>query len=106
MVILHLDPDYPSQMAALLQGHSAIPVAEATDMVKVQPDRAYIIPPAYDLEMVDGQIRLSDGAKASIRTPGAAGGAGGAEGAGRAGAGARAGNAEAATSEPARAGGR
>jgi two-component system CheB/CheR fusion protein len=60
VVILHLDPDYPSQMASLLQGHSAIPVAEATEMVKVEPDRAYIIPPAYDLEMVDGHIGLRE----------------------------------------------
>ena len=57
-----------------------------------------------EIVVTDGQIRLSDGAKASIRTPGASGSAGGAGGAGRAGAGARAGNAEAATPEPARAG--
>ncbi len=60
VVILHLDPDRESQMSHLLQNRASIPVMQVTETVRVEPGRAYIIPPGHDLEMVDGHIRLSE----------------------------------------------
>ncbi|CAN5252327.1 hypothetical protein BH20GEM2_BH20GEM2_06540 [soil metagenome] len=59
VVIVHLDPDRESQMAHLLQNRAAIPVAQVAETVRVEPGRAYIIPPGHYLEIADDHIRLS-----------------------------------------------
>src|SRR3712207_2494842 len=60
VVILHLAPDYPSQAAALLQAHTAMPVMQVTDRVPVAPNHVYVIPPAKHLVLADGHLQLDE----------------------------------------------
>ncbi|HUP94215.1 MAG TPA: chemotaxis protein CheB, partial [Burkholderiales bacterium] len=59
VVILHLSPDHESQLAELLQGVAAIPVVQVRERVKVEVDRAYVIPPNQSLSVEDGHLSLS-----------------------------------------------
>jgi two-component system CheB/CheR fusion protein len=60
VIILHLSPEYESNLAALLQRKTKMPVIQITETVKVEPNRVYVIPPAKHLIMVDGVIKLAD----------------------------------------------
>ena len=59
VVIVHLDPAHKSQMARLIQSHTAMPVSQPENSVKIKPNHVYIIPPDKDLSLDDGQIRTS-----------------------------------------------
>jgi two-component system CheB/CheR fusion protein len=59
VVVPHLDPAHKSLMASLLSKHTAVPVDEATEGVRVEPNHAYIIPPNKELTIVDGQLHLT-----------------------------------------------
>lgn len=59
VVILHLSPTYDSNAAALIQSVSLMPVVQVTEAVPVVPNQIYVIPPAHDLSMIDGSIRLN-----------------------------------------------
>ena len=58
VVILHLSPEYESQLPAILQTHTSMPVIQVQETVKVEPNHVYVIPPTKYLTMVDGEIRL------------------------------------------------
>ncbi len=58
VVILHLSQQHESHLAAILQQHISMPVAQATEAVKIEPNHVYVIPSAKHLEMVDGAIKL------------------------------------------------
>jgi len=60
VVILHLSPTHESNAASLLQQVTVMPVIQVTEAVQVQPDHVYVIPPARDLSMLDGSIRLHE----------------------------------------------
>lgn len=60
VVILHLSPSYDSNAAALLQSVTLMPVVQVTEAVRVVPNQVYVIPPSYDLSMVDGSIHLHE----------------------------------------------
>ena len=50
VVILHLSPEFESQLAHVLQANSFIPVTQVQEeRVKVQPDHVYVIPPNRSL---------------------------------------------------------
>jgi two-component system, chemotaxis family, CheB/CheR fusion protein len=59
VVILHLTPDYDSQLAQVIQMVTSIPVTKVTEQVLVEPDHIYVIPPNQHLMMVDGHITVS-----------------------------------------------
>ncbi len=60
VVILHLSPDFESQLSKILQVVSAIPVIEITeDQILVEPDKVYVIPPNKALTIIDGYLQLS-----------------------------------------------
>jgi len=59
VLIQHLDPTHKSMMAALLTGHTAMPVVEAADGMPVERDRVYVIPPGYALSIRGGALRLT-----------------------------------------------
>jgi len=59
VVVVHLPPDRESHLAALLQGATPMPVVQVREAVRVEPNRVYVIPPAKQLSMADGQLRLS-----------------------------------------------
>ena len=58
VVIMHLDPERESRIAAILQDRAAIPVTQVTGPVTVEADRVYVIPPGHDLELHAGAIRV------------------------------------------------
>lgn len=58
VVIMHLDPERESRIAALLQDRASIPVTQVTRPTAVRPDHAYVISPGHDLAMQDATIRV------------------------------------------------
>jgi two-component system CheB/CheR fusion protein len=58
--IQHLDPSHESNLAIILQRETKMPVKEAVDKIKVEPDHLYVIPPNKEMTLVDGIIAVSD----------------------------------------------
>jgi two-component system CheB/CheR fusion protein len=57
VVVQHLDPAAKSLLAELLQRVTAMPVREATEMMGVEPDCVYVIPPNRELSLFDGILK-------------------------------------------------
>ncbi len=57
VLILHLSPAHESSVAEILQNHTAMKVLQVTEVVRIEPDHVYVIPPVMDLQMSDGHIR-------------------------------------------------
>jgi two-component system CheB/CheR fusion protein len=57
--VQHLDPTHPSMLTEILQRSSRIPVSEAVDQTKVEPDRVYVIPPGNDMIIQRGVLKIS-----------------------------------------------
>ena len=57
VVILHLSPQHESNLPALIQNQTSLPVTQVTNAVKVEPNHVYVIPPSKYLVIVDGMIR-------------------------------------------------
>lgn len=53
VVIVHLAPDYPSQLAEILQGATRMSVNQVADSPELKPDCVYVIPPDREL-VIDG----------------------------------------------------
>jgi two-component system CheB/CheR fusion protein len=60
VVILHLSPQYESNLPALIQNQTSLAVTQVREAVKVEPDHVYVIPPSKYLVMLDGMIRLTE----------------------------------------------
>ncbi len=58
VVIMHLSPTQHSELGAVLQRFTAMPVLEATDGLRVQPNRVYVIPPDRDMSILHGVLLL------------------------------------------------
>ena len=56
VVVVHLDPDYRSDLAAILGARTRMPVVQVEDGAKLEPDHVYVIPPDKQLELVDHRI--------------------------------------------------
>ncbi|MFN7928755.1 MAG: CheR family methyltransferase [Blastocatellia bacterium] len=59
VVILHLSPDHDSQLAAVLQTVTKIPVTQVTETVRISPNHVYVVSPNQHLEMHDGTITVT-----------------------------------------------
>ena len=60
VIVQHLDPSHDSMMVALLAGHTSMPVLLATDGMKIECERVYVIPPGVYLSVDDkGALRIS-----------------------------------------------
>lgn len=59
VVILHLSPEYDSQLATVLQTVTPIPVTPVTERVRVEPNHAYVVLPNQHLTMDDGHLTVS-----------------------------------------------
>ena len=59
VIIQHLDPNHPSVLPPLLRKKSVVPVMEATDGLRVQRDRVYVIPPDAIMTVSAGALRLA-----------------------------------------------
>ncbi|RFP65135.1 hypothetical protein D0N36_10665 [Hymenobacter lapidiphilus] len=58
VVVMHLAPDQPSELPAVLQRFTPMPVHEATDGLKVRLNHVYVIPPDRDMSMLHGTLLL------------------------------------------------
>ena len=67
VVILHLSPDFDSQLAEVLQQVTKMPVAQVTERVRVEPDHIYVVPPDRHLTMEDGYVNVSQNVEVEDR---------------------------------------
>jgi two-component system CheB/CheR fusion protein len=58
ILVQHLDPSQPSRLTELLGKASPIPVQEAVEGTRVEPDHVYVIPPGSDMTIRDHKLRL------------------------------------------------
>ncbi|MGH9328183.1 MAG: chemotaxis protein CheB [Terriglobia bacterium] len=57
--VQHLAPQHESALTELLARATRIPVSEAKEGVKVEPDRVYVIPPNANMAIRKGRLRLT-----------------------------------------------
>lgn len=60
VVIQHLDPHHESELAEILQNHTAMMVTQIQGQEQVQPNTVYIIPPGFSLSLKHGVLLLSE----------------------------------------------
>src|SRR3954463_8710203 len=58
VVVMHLSPDFESQLANVIQQKTKMPVMQVTEPVKVKPDHVYVIPPNQQLTFNDSLLTL------------------------------------------------
>ncbi|MFZ2196270.1 MAG: chemotaxis protein CheB, partial [Thermodesulfovibrionales bacterium] len=59
VLVSHLDPGHASMLTEILQRLTKMPVVEAEDQMKLEPDHVYVIPPNRDMEISHGALQLS-----------------------------------------------
>ena len=59
VVVQHLDPTHKAMLAELLQRGCAMPVREATEAMRVEPDVVYVIPPNTELTVAGDLLHLA-----------------------------------------------
>jgi two-component system, chemotaxis family, CheB/CheR fusion protein len=59
VVVQHLDPTQKALLPELLQRVTAMPVREAEQGTRVEPDCVYVIPPNTELSVLDGALKLA-----------------------------------------------
>jgi two-component system chemotaxis response regulator CheB len=60
LVVLHISPRHPSQLASVLQRHASVPVADAADLERPVPGHVYLAPADRHLLLgADGRLHLS-----------------------------------------------
>jgi two-component system, chemotaxis family, CheB/CheR fusion protein len=59
LLVLHLDPTHESLLTEILGAAATVPVSQAQDGMPLRPDRAYVIPPNFNMEVGGGKIRLT-----------------------------------------------
>ena len=60
VMIQHLDPTHTSNMVNLLKRQTQMPVAEATDGMKLEPNHVYMVPPNKNMTITDRTLRLEE----------------------------------------------
>jgi PAS domain S-box-containing protein len=58
VVILHLSPNYDSQLAKILQQETQVPVVKVTAKILIRPDTIYVVPPDHHLSMEDAYLAV------------------------------------------------
>jgi two-component system CheB/CheR fusion protein len=59
LVVQHLDPTHKTLLAELLQRATVMPVHEAIEGQRIQPDSVYVIPPDTELTVGSGALHLA-----------------------------------------------
>ncbi|BAL23973.1 chemotaxis protein CheB [Azoarcus sp. KH32C] len=67
VLVQHLDPTHKSMLADLLAEKTSMPVSEAADGMRVEPNHVYVIPPNKNLAIHHGALHLMP--SSSPRTP-------------------------------------
>lgn len=60
VLVVHLDPTHVSILPELLQKHTQMPVCQASDGGKVEPNHVYVIPPNKDLKIMNTRLLLME----------------------------------------------
>ncbi|MGF1450693.1 MAG: chemotaxis protein CheB, partial [Opitutales bacterium] len=60
VVVMHLSPEYRSQLAELLQPHCRMPVQQVNETMPIEANRVYVIPPGANLNTIDTHLRLTE----------------------------------------------
>src|SRR3954468_15723384 len=58
VVVMHLLPEFESNLAAVLQQKTAMAVVQVNEPVKVRPNHVYVIPPQHQLTFNDSMLEL------------------------------------------------
>ena len=58
VVVLHLSADRKSMLAEIIARWTGMPVSEAADDDRVEPNRVYVIPPGHTATLQQGRVRL------------------------------------------------
>ncbi len=58
VLVQHLDPTHHSFLTELLSKQTAMPVREATNGMRVEPSRVYVIPPNATMTLAGDELRL------------------------------------------------
>jgi len=67
VVILHLSPDHDSQLAAVLQHETKIPVSQIVERTAIEPNHIYVVPPDRHLTIQGNHIAVSQNANMEDR---------------------------------------
>ena len=59
VVVQHLDPHHVSALTSILAKTTLMPVRETIDGMAVQPNEVYVIPPATEMILEQGKLRLT-----------------------------------------------
>jgi len=59
VLVQHLDPTHPSALTNLLSRTTEIPVTEIKDLMRVEPDHIYVIPPNVNMTITKKVLRLT-----------------------------------------------
>jgi two-component system CheB/CheR fusion protein len=69
VVLPHLDPLRESAFGEILSRTTRMPVHDAKDQTRVEANHVYVIPPNFEMTIVDGVLRLAHSGEArSVRT--------------------------------------
>ena len=60
VVILHLSPEHESNLAAVIEIETRLPVMQVNGTVKIEPNNIYVNPPTKYLIVEDGFIKLAE----------------------------------------------
>ncbi|MEJ2659459.1 MAG: chemotaxis protein CheB [Desulfobacteraceae bacterium] len=70
VIVQHLDPTHKGILVELLQRTTPMPVVQARDRHKVEPDHVYVIPPNKDMSILHGVLHLlAPAAPRGLRLP-------------------------------------
>ena len=58
VLIPHLDPHHKSSLAELIKRYTRMNVQEVSEGMRILPNQAYIIPPNFNMEIIDGVFHL------------------------------------------------
>ncbi len=58
VIVQHLDPHHEGMLVEILQRTTSMPVMQAKDLIQVTPDHVYVIPPGFDLTVLNGVLHL------------------------------------------------
>src|SRR5438045_5120831 len=58
VVVMHLSPDFESQLASVIQQKTSMPVMQVTEPIKVRPNHVYVIPPNHQLIFNDSTLNV------------------------------------------------
>jgi two-component system CheB/CheR fusion protein len=59
VVVQHLDPTHKAMLVELLRRDTVMPVFEATEAMRLEPNVVYVIPPNRDLTLLSGVLHLA-----------------------------------------------